>query len=103
MLPRAAARLTPAACANLVAVDKLYRLWQPRNPLFWMMLTFNALSSVCTWALRALPLNGAGMLLIGTIALFNVACGLWAMWRLIQTEPASPKESGLADASKPLI
>ena len=103
MLPRAAATLTPAACTTLRRVDKLNRLWQPRNPLFWMALGFNALSSVCTWALRALPLNGVGMSLIGTIALLNVACGLWALWRLLQTEPTSPKKNGVDDASKPLI
>lgn len=102
MLPRAAATLMLAACANLVTVDKLHRLWQPRHPLFWMMLVFNALSSVCTWALRALPLNGLGLLLIGTIALLNVACGLWAMWRLLQTEPTSPRKNGQDDASEPL-
>ena len=103
MLPRAAASLTVAACTTLCAVNKLHRLWQPRNPLFWMALGFNALSSVCSWALRALPLNGLGMLLIGTIALLNVACGLWALWRLLQTEPAQPIKNGLGDASKPLI
>lgn len=52
-----------------------------------MMLGFNLLSSVCAWALRALPLNTLGLLLVGTMALLNVACGLWATWRLLQTEP----------------
>jgi 4-hydroxybenzoate polyprenyltransferase len=55
---------------------KLRRLWQPSKPLFWMMLAFNVLSSVCTWAMRALPLNAFGLLLIGTVALINVGCGL---------------------------
>jgi hypothetical protein len=67
-------------------MDKLRRLWQPAKPLFWMMLAFNVLSSVCTWALRALPLNTFGLLLVGTVALINVACGMLAAWKLMQSE-----------------
>lgn len=65
-------------------MDKLRRLWQPRNPLFWLMLAFNALSSLGAWALRELPLNTAGLLLVATLALFNVGFGLLAAWKLIQ-------------------
>jgi hypothetical protein len=65
-------------------MEKLRRLWQPRNPLFWVMLGFNVLSSVCTWAMRALPLSTLGMLLVGAIALGNVAAGLLAAWKLMR-------------------
>jgi hypothetical protein len=65
-------------------MEKLRRLWQPGKPLFWMMVAFNALSSVCTWAMRALPLNTLGLLLVGTIALINVAFGLLAAWKLMR-------------------
>jgi hypothetical protein len=67
-------------------MEKLLRLWQPDKPLFWMMVAFNALSSVCAWALRALPLNTPALLLIGAIALANVGFGLLAAWRLMQDE-----------------
>ncbi len=60
------------------------RLWQPRNPLFWQMVFFNAMSSVCTWAMRALPLNTLGLLLVGTVALANVGFGLLAAWKLMR-------------------
>ncbi len=63
------------------------RLWQPRRGLFWMMLGFNVLSSVCTWAMRALPLNTVGLLLLGFIALMNVGFGLLAAWQLMREEP----------------
>ena len=66
---------------------KLARLWQPRRALFWQMLFFNAMSSVCGWAMRALPLNTAGLLLLGFIALLNVLFGLAAMYLLLR-EPA---------------
>ncbi|MSQ58366.1 MAG: hypothetical protein EXR36_01600 [Betaproteobacteria bacterium] len=66
-------------------MKKLLRLWQPRKPLFWMMMGFNVLSSVCTWAMRTLPLNSFGLVLIGMIALMNVAFGLLAAWKLVQS------------------
>jgi hypothetical protein len=72
------------------------RLWQPRRGLFWMMLAFNALSSLCSWALRALPLNTAGLFLISGVALLNVGFGLVAAWQLMR-EP--PPESGSAPSN----
>jgi len=66
---------------------KLSRLWQPGRLLFWQMVIFNILSSVCGWALRALPLNTAGLLLIGVIGLLNCVFGMLAAWHLIRDEP----------------
>ena len=59
-------------------------LWQPRSLLFWQMVVFNLLSSLCAWGLRTLPLNTAGMLLLGAIALLNCGFGMLAMWRLLK-------------------
>jgi 4-hydroxybenzoate polyprenyltransferase len=66
---------------------KLRRLWQPRRLLFWQMLAFNGLSSVCAWALNTLPLNAVGLLLIGTVGLMNVGFGLLAAWALLREAP----------------
>lgn len=66
---------------------KLLRLWQPRRGLFWLMLAFNLLSSLCTWALRALPLNTLGLALLTGVALANVGCGLVAAWLLLREPP----------------
>ena len=65
---------------------KLRRLWQPDKPLFWLMLAFNVLSSLCAWVMRSLPLSTAALLLVGALALGNVALGLLAAWRLVQDE-----------------
>ena len=66
---------------------KLSRLWQPRRLLFWQMVMFNVLTSVCTYAMRAFPLNMAGLLLVGGVALLNVGFGLVAAWALVRDEP----------------
>jgi hypothetical protein len=67
---------------------KLGRLWQPRRLLFWQMVLFNALSSLCAWAMRSYPLNTVGLLLMGGIALLNVGFGLLAAWALLREGPA---------------
>lgn len=52
-----------------------------------MMISFNVLSSACTWAMRTLPLNTMGLLLLGFIALLNMGFGLLAAWQLLREEP----------------
>lgn len=79
---------------------KLSRLWQPGRMLFWQMVVFNVLSSVCGWALRALPLNTVGLLLIGTVGLLNCVFGMLAMWHLMREEPPAPKTAA-AEVSPP--
>ena len=70
-----------------MAALKWKRLWQPQRLLFWQMVVFNILSSVCSWAMRALPLNGVGLAVVGLVALAKVAFGLLAAWALLK-EPA---------------
>jgi 4-hydroxybenzoate polyprenyltransferase len=78
---------------------KLARLWQPRRLLFWQMVLFNVLSSVCTFAMRAYPLNTVGLLLVGFIALANVGFGLVAAWALLR-EPAPGEVDATAAGSR---
>lgn len=82
---------TNASASTLGA--KLRLLWQPGRAAFWLMLAFNVLSSVCSYAMRALPLNTAGMLLVGSVALINVAGGLWAAWQLVKDPPRAGVQS----------
>ena len=71
---------------------KWRRLWQPQRLMFWQMMVFNILSNVCTWGLRALPLNTTGTLLLGALALANVAFSLLAARALLRT-PTAAEES----------
>jgi hypothetical protein len=64
---------------------KLSRLFQPRNPLFWMMVVLNALSSALAWVVHNQPLSTLGLLVVGGFALGNAVLGTWLAWRLIKT------------------
>ena len=68
---------------------KLLRIYQPRNPLFWIMLVLNALSYALAWIVQNRSLNTMGMLLIGGFALVNAVLGMWLLWRLAQAAPGS--------------
>ena len=71
---------------------KLSRLFQPRNPLFWIMLSLNALSMVIGWLLHHRPLSTLGMLVLGGFALSNAILGTWLAWRLVKEPPDSAAE-----------
>ena len=64
---------------------KLLNIYQPRNPLFWMMLVLNALSYALAWIVQNRSLDTLGMLLVGGFALVNAILGMWLLWRLAQT------------------
>ena len=72
---------------------KLRRIYQPHNPLFWIMLALNALSYALSWIVQNRALNTAGMLVVASFALANAAVGTWLMWRLMQTEPPPSSHS----------
>jgi hypothetical protein len=66
---------------------KLSRIFQPRNPLFWMMLVINALSAALAWLVQNRPLNTLGMVVVLGFAVANAVLGTWLAWRLVRDEP----------------
>jgi hypothetical protein len=68
-------------------VLKLRRIYQPQNPLFWLMLALNALSFALAWIVQNRALNPLGMLVVGGFALANAAIGTWLLWQLLATPP----------------
>lgn len=74
-----------------MAAMKLSRLFQPRNPLFWMMLVLNVLSMALAWIVQNRPLNTLAMIIVGVFALCNALIGTWLMWRLVRDEPPPPQ------------
>jgi hydrogenase-4 membrane subunit HyfE len=69
---------------------KLSRLWQPRNPAFWLMVALNLLSTVLAWIARSYELAPAAALTVAAFAIGNALLGLYLMWLLMRDEPANP-------------
>jgi hypothetical protein len=64
---------------------KVSRLYQPRNPLFWIMLALNLLSLVLGWMTRNYAFSAAGTILIMVFAVGNAALGTYLAWRLVNS------------------
>lgn len=67
---------------------KLSRLYQPRNPQFWLLVILNVLSSAISYLLRSHELSPLVALALGGFALANVLLGLRIAWRLMAEDPA---------------
>lgn len=68
--------------------SRLKRLWQPRNPLFWLMVAFNLLSSTMAWFVHLVQPTGAVLLVVTLLALVNALAGMGLLWRLwVETTP----------------
>lgn len=81
----------PARCRGLSIPDNggmspkpsaFERLYQPRDPLFWVALAFNLLGAVMLVALQSGQLTPVAQWLTALLALSNNALGSWALWRL---------------------
>ena len=66
---------------------KLSRIFQPRNPLFWIMLSLNVLSMMLAWLVENRSLNGLGVAVVAGFALINAVLGAWLAWRLVKDAP----------------
>ncbi len=66
---------------------KFARLWQPRNPAFWMMLVLNLLSSLLAWVLRSYTLIPLVIAVVAGLALMNAWIGIRLALSLMREEP----------------
>ncbi|WP_439115492.1 hypothetical protein [Hydrogenophaga sp.] len=66
------------------------RLWQPRKPLFWLVITFNVLSSAMAWVLHLAKPEGVLLVMLTLLALTNTGVGWWLLWRLWKETPTPP-------------
>lgn len=93
---------TPAAQCGMRSFASLQRLWQPRKPLFWLVVAFNVLSSVMAWGLHLAQPQGVWLLLLTLLALANTGMGAWLLWRLWQdTAPPAPPVSSQSQTHEP--
>jgi len=64
------------------SVSPLRRLWQPRMPLFWLVVVLNLMSSAMSSALLVLQPTGPMRGLLIVFALLNTLAGWWLLARL---------------------
>lgn len=69
---------------------RLARLWQPRNPAFWLMIVLNLLSTLLAWIARSYELAPLAALMVAGFAVANALIGLRLMWVLMRGNPAKP-------------
>lgn len=64
---------------------KLTRLYQPRNPMFWIMVVLNLLSLVLGWITRNYQLTAVGSVVVTVFAVGNGLLGAYLAWRLLRS------------------
>lgn len=67
---------------------KFSRLYQPRNPQFWLLVLLNGLSAAISWLLQTRPLSLAPTLVLVIFALANFLLGLRIAVRLMKEPDA---------------
>lgn len=65
-----------------IQLSSLRRLWQPRHPLFWLIVGLQLLSSSMTAALHVLQPHGLLRTALVLFALINTLAGWWLLARL---------------------
>lgn len=64
---------------------KLSRLFQPKNPLFWLLVTLNLLSVALSHIAQNYPLNTLGTTLLLITSVINVVLSSYLAWRLVNS------------------
>ncbi len=64
---------------------KINRLYQPRNPLFWIMVVLNGLSVILGWLTHTYVLGMLASLMVVGFALGNALLGAYLAWRLVNS------------------
>ncbi len=76
-------------------LNRLQRLWRPREPLFWLVVALNGFSSVMTTALLVLQPEGWLRAVLAVLALLNTVLGMLLLLRLWQST-SEPDKSRLS-------
>ncbi len=63
------------------------RLFQPRNPLFWLFVLLNSLSAVISYLLQTQAFPWAIVLVLAGFALGNMIFGIRIAMRLMRASP----------------
>lgn len=64
---------------------QLNRIYQPRNPFFWIMVALNVMSSLLGWITHNYVLGTFVSLLVVGFAVGNALLGAYLAWRLVNS------------------
>jgi hypothetical protein len=64
---------------------KLDRLYQPRNPLFWIMMVLNLLSMALGWTAHTFQPGLWVSLVLVVFTIGNAVLGTCLTWRLVKS------------------
>ena len=64
---------------------KISRLFQPANPLFWILLVLNLLSMALAYIAQNFSLSTFGSALVIVFALVNAVLSAGLAWRLVNS------------------
>ncbi|MEO0029943.1 MAG: hypothetical protein RJB45_1984 [Pseudomonadota bacterium] len=64
---------------------KLSRIFQPKNPQFWLLVTLNLLSLALSHIAQNFNLNTLGTTLLIIVSVINVALSSFLAWRLVNS------------------
>ena len=64
---------------------KISRLFQPRNPLFWMLVVLNLLSMVLSYLAQNYTLSTLGTTIVFVFAVLNAIVSAGLAWRLVKS------------------
>ena len=67
---------------------KLARLWQPRNPAFWLMVVLNLLSTLLAWVARSYTLAPLAMLFLFGALSFGMLLSIITKSQLLASQLA---------------
>ena len=64
---------------------KISRLYQPRSPLFWIMVMLNVLSAILGYITHKHALGTVASLMVAAFAVGNAVLGTYLAWRLLNS------------------
>ena len=64
---------------------KISRLFQPKNPLFWLLVVLNLLSLALSHVAQNFQLNTLGTILVVLTAVANALLSAYLAWRLVNS------------------
>jgi drug/metabolite transporter (DMT)-like permease len=64
---------------------KISRIFQPRNPLFWMLVVLNLLSMFLSYVAQNYTLSTLASVIVIVFAVLNTVLSMGLAWRLVKS------------------